>query len=148
MKKVSVFWSVTVMVLLTILFPVNLFAQNNFPSWLSNLPIAPGEMYGIGHAKLTDNQKAMRLAEERAIVSAVYEAHFFAIERINDYLNREDQNSQLFEEVVVRKQITLSWNTSDVEIIRTEQTSDGTWWCLAIYKKSIDDIINEIDSEL
>jgi hypothetical protein len=146
MKKASVFWSVAGMVFLMVLFPVNLFAQNNFPGWQANLPVAPGEICGIGHAKLTDSRKARRLAGEKAIVSAVYEAHFFAVEY---YLNREGQSSELFEltEEVARRGIAMSWDPSDVEIRRIEQAPDGTWWCLAIYKKSIDDIIKEFDGQ-
>jgi hypothetical protein len=144
MKKARIFWSVAGMVLLMILFPVNLFAQNNFPGWLANPPVAPGEMYGIGYAKLTDSSKARRLAGEKAIVSAVYEGLFFIEEY---YLNREGQSGQSFEFTEAKRQIGLGWDTSDVEIRRAEQTPDGTWWCLAIYKKSIDDIIKELDGQ-
>jgi hypothetical protein len=138
MNKDHVFWPVAIMVFLIILFPVNVSAQNISPDWLSSLPVAPGEMYGIGHAKLADSEKAMLLAEEKAVVAAVYEHLFFIFDSIENYLNSGDDSSLSLALVVEKREITLSWKTADVEIIRKEQTSDGAWWCLAVYKSSGD----------
>jgi predicted DNA binding CopG/RHH family protein len=130
MKRVNVLGAISLMTFLLLLFPVNLFAQNNLPNWLSNPPVAPGTIYGIGHAKLTDSKLAANLAEEKAVLSAVYEAQYLATIEY-EYLNQPPE----FEFIEEVKSINIRWNVSDIEIIKREQTSDGTWWCLAVYKK-------------
>jgi hypothetical protein len=141
MKKERILLSI----FFSILFPVTLFAQNNVPGWIFNIPVTQGTIYGIGSAKLSDSENALMLAEEKAIISAVRMASFVLEEMMQDkmYDNQKILDSESNVEIETRS-ITMGWNVSDIEVIRREQTSDGTWWCLAIYKRSLYSIINDL----
>jgi hypothetical protein len=132
MKGINVFLFVLCAAVLMAVFPANIFAQNNVPKWLSNPPVEPGTAYGIGQAKLADSKIASMLAEERAILSAVYGPVYQALY----YLNQASQDSPSIDFVKEKetRSVTLTWDISDIEIVEREQTSDGTWWCLVIYK--------------
>ena len=142
MKKIKGGLVVPAIVILTALFPVNIFAQSNLPEWLSKPPVERGAIYGIGHARLADSKKASTLAEEKAIVSAVYMASFLAIETAEEAFGPGEGESNgdsldfAVDEAV--RTISLSWAAFDIEIVKREQTSDGTWWCLAVYRKRPD----------
>jgi hypothetical protein len=113
--------------------------NRNIPEWVLNLPVNQGTIYGIGQAKLVDSRNALMLAEEKAVLSAVYMASFLAYEMIQEYSSQMEQDSLSFE--FIERSIVLNWDEADIEIIKREQTPDGTWWCLAIYKKSQDEQI-------
>jgi hypothetical protein len=115
--------------------------NKNIPEWVLNLPVNPGTIYGIGQAKLVDSKNALMLAEEKAVLSAVYMDSFLTYEMIEEYSGQMEQDSLSFEFITVERNIVLNWNVADIEIIKREQTPDGTWWCLAIYKKSRDEQI-------
>ena len=116
------------------IFLFNCVEKNIVPEWVLNLPVENGVIYGIGNAKLTDSKNASKLAEEKAVISAVYFYDFMVNELILEYSNETEQLNPLNELDFEIKSIQLSWNVSDFKIIKHEQTSDGTWWCLVVYE--------------
>jgi hypothetical protein len=113
--------------------------NRNIPEWVLNLPVNEGTIYGIGQAKLVDSKDALMLAEEKAVLSAVYMASYLTYEMIQEHSSQMEQDNLSFEFIEAKRSIVLNWEVADIEIIKREQTLDGTWWCLAIYKKSQDE---------
>jgi hypothetical protein len=77
--------------------------NTNVPEWVLNFPVNEGTIYGIGQAKSVDSKNTLMLAEEKAILSAVYMASFFKNEMIQEYSGQMEQDSLSFEFIEVKK---------------------------------------------
>jgi hypothetical protein len=126
----------SVIVVFSILLANCVNQKHNIPEWVLNPPVENGTIYGIGFAKSTDSKDASKLAVEKAVISAVYTASFRANEIIREFSNISFNSSTSVELDIIesRNSIQLSWKESDYKIIKLEQTSEGAWWCLAVYE--------------
>ncbi|MDR2803700.1 MAG: LPP20 family lipoprotein [Treponema sp.] len=121
------------------------------PDFVKNEPVSDTEIYGIGSAKLKNQDLARRAAETRARRSIANNLSIQVQGMVSDYSREagtlENDASLQFVEDVGREITNAKLN--GVKIVRREQTKDGTWWVLASYSKSNakDELTNVIENE-
>ena len=108
--------------------------SKNIPEWVLKPPVNKEVSYGIGFAKPADAKDPSKLAEKKAIISAIYMNRHILTELLAGIMLSDGLSMKVTEET---ETIELSWKASEIEILKLEQTPDGTWWCLAVYNSSI-----------
>jgi hypothetical protein len=110
----------------------------NIPEFIANPPTAEDAIFGVGSAKMNNSSQAMSAADARARtdISAKLSTQVQAM--IIDYSRNagtdNNQASLSFYESVSR-QLTEA-TLRGVEVVKREQTADGTYWTLARMSKS------------
>ncbi|MDR1909645.1 MAG: LPP20 family lipoprotein [Spirochaetaceae bacterium] len=104
----------------------------DLPDFVLNPPIAEDAIYGVGAARMQTAQASLTMAESRARVSLAQQINTRVQNMITDHMSgSEGSNLAMtnFQESISRSlaQATLS----GAQIIRRQQTSDGTYWALA-----------------
>jgi hypothetical protein len=112
-------------------------ANVNVPEWSNELP-PEDALWGIGIAKLSNENLAMSMAEARGRQSISYQLITVTRGMISDYARNagsdNNQASAQFAEQVAR-QLTMA-DLAGATPIKRWKSPDGTWWYLVQYAKS------------
>jgi len=115
------------------------------PAWISELP-PQNEIWGIGFAKLEDQNLAWQTATARAQRSAAEQIGVTVQAMLTDYANTEGLASNpravIAIENVQRNIVNMDLRGASVN--KREQMSDGTWWMRVSVNKA--DALREVNN--
>jgi hypothetical protein len=125
--------------------------STDIPDFVQNQPVSDTEIYGIGSAKLHNEELARQTAESRARRAIANNLSVQVQGMLTDYSREagtlKESDSLILIENVGREITNTKLN--DVKILKRERAKDGTWWVLASYSKDAakDELSNSINSE-
>ena len=111
----------------------------NIASFVADPPTDKDVIYGVGSAKMSSTSQALQAADARARtdISAKLSTEVQAM--IIDYSRtagtENNQTSALTFYESISRQLTQA-NLKNVEVVKREQTADGTYWTLARISKA------------
>jgi len=119
-------------------------AQGNVPAWISEMP-PEDAVWGIGTARLQNENLAMTTATSRATTAAARQIGTLVQGMLTDYANEsglaENPRSMIAIENIERSVVNMTI-TSTVNM--RERMPDGTWWIRVSVRKA--DALGQVDS--
>ncbi|MDR2658372.1 MAG: LPP20 family lipoprotein [Spirochaetaceae bacterium] len=108
------------------------------PDFMEKAPESDTDIYGIGSARLNNQELARQTAESRARRAIADNLSIQVQGMLTDYSReagtlKDVSSLQLVENI--GRQVTDAKLTG-VKIVKRERTKDGTWWVLASYPKN------------
>jgi hypothetical protein len=110
--------------------PAPVLQAADLPDFVLNPPIAEDAMYGVGAAKMATTPESLQMAESRARVSLAQQINTRVQNMITDYMSGSEGTDQMnnFQESISRS--LAEANLSGAQVVKREQTKDGTWWVM------------------
>ena len=130
--------------------------KQHVPEWVLNPPNDSGVVYGIGYSNSFEGEGDYdkynsRIAEEKAYLAAIYElylgGHRAELTTILGIMDNFQFDAEDFTWVLngETRTVKLTWDVRYMKTVKLEKSSDGAWWCLAVYeyKRKNDELMGE-----
>jgi len=113
--------------------------NSNIASFVANPPTDKDYIFGVGSAKMSSTSQALQASDARARTDISNKLNTQVQAMIIDYSRtagtENNQTSALTFYESVSRQLTQA-NLKGVEVVKREQTADGTYWTLARISKT------------